>query len=206
VESNDNEEMKPTLYLARHWRLAVTLTAVVILGLMSAPRSHAEDDGFYGGRSLAAGVPPMGATDKAQLALQPGSVALGADAAHLGGERIFGGYRFGQGFALEGAHTRFGAPAATQGIETLSVAGVGSLPLTDSLTLVTRFGFHHPDASGPGNNLSSSDAGVLYGLGLSLQLAEDVELRARSEHLVRPPGSPQSGAADTFLFGANVRF
>jgi hypothetical protein len=101
--------MRPTSYLHRHWRLPVTLTAVVILGLMGAHRSHAEDGGFYGGRSLAAGVPLMGAADKAQLALEPGSIALAADAAHLEGERIFGGYRFGHGFALEGAHTRFGA-------------------------------------------------------------------------------------------------
>ena len=201
--------MRPTSCLLTHWRLPVTLTAVVILGLMSAHRSHAEDGGFYGGRSQSAGVPPMAAADKSQLALEPGSVALAADAAHLEGERIFGGYRFGQGFALEGSHTRFGAPALAQGPETLSVAGVGSLPLTDSLTLVTKLGLHYPEASGPGNNLSASElggAGVLYGLGVSLQLADNVELRARSEHLARPPGSPQSATADTFLFGANVRF
>jgi hypothetical protein len=84
---------------------------------------------------------------------------------------------------------------------------VGSLPLTDSLTLVTKLGLHYPEASGPGNNLSVSElggAGVLYGLGVSLQLADNVELRARSEHLARPPGSPQSATGDTFLFGANV--
>jgi hypothetical protein len=201
--------MNTTPDLVRYWRLAVTLTAVVILALMNAPLSHAEDGGFYGGRSLVPGLLAAAPADKGQLALEPGSVALAAAASHLGGDRIFGGYRFGPGFAVEGARTRFGAPALAQAGETLSMAGVSSLPLTDAVTLVAKLGVHYPEASGPASNLSFSElagAGVLYGLGLSLQLADNVELRAQSERFARPPGSPQGTTADTFLFGANVRF
>jgi hypothetical protein len=201
--------MNTTPDLVRPWRLLVTLTAIVILGLMGATRSHAEDGGFYGGRSLTPGISTPLPVDKGQLAVEPGSVALAAAATRLDGERIFGGYRFGPGFAVEGARTRFGTPALAQGGETLSMAGVSSLPLTDSVTLVAKLGLHYPEASGPGSNLSFSElagAGVLYGLGLSLQLADNVELRARSERFAHPQGRSQGTTADTFLFGANVRF
>jgi hypothetical protein len=195
--------------LAWHWGLRVTLIAIAILTLMNAPRSHAEDGGFYGGRSLAPGISAPPPIDKGQLAVEPGSVGLAAAATRLDSERVFGGYRFGPGFAVEGARTRFGAPALAQGSETLSMAGVSSLPLNDSVTLVAKLGLHYPEASGPGSNLSLSELtgpGILYGLGLSLQLTDNVELRARSERFAHPPGSSQGTTADTFLFGANVRF
>jgi hypothetical protein len=201
--------MYATPHLIKHWRLPVMVTAVVVLSLMNITRSHADDNGFYGGRSLAGGAPAVVLDDKARLALEPGAVAMTADAAHLDGERIFGGYRFGSGFALEGAHTRFGIPGPPLAGETLSLAGVSSLPLGDSITLNAKLGLHRPEAGALASGPLSPDltgTGVLYGLGLSLQLAQNVELRAQSERFARAPGNSQSGSADTFLFGANVRF
>jgi hypothetical protein len=198
------------LQLVKIWGLSVALAASTALGLMSAPRVHAEDDGFYAGRSLATGTPAAARVDKGQLALEPGSVALAADAARLDSERIFGGYRFGRSFALEGAQTRFGAPASGSGGETLSLAAVSSLPLSDSVTLVAKFGLHYPQSTLTGADRSSADlagAGKVYGVGVSVQVAENVELRAHSERFERSPGSPQgTAAADSFLLGANVRF
>jgi hypothetical protein len=193
--------MNTTTALITHRRLYATATAIVLLAIMSLSRSHAEDNGFYGGGSLT--------DNKAQLAQEPGNVGLSADAAHLDGGHIFGGYRFGSGFALEGAQTRFGTPAPTVPNQTLSLAGLSSLPLSDSLTLNAKLGLHRPESAPAAPGASLSDAtgtGVLYGLGLSMQLAQNVELRALSERFARPAGSSQGTSTDTFLFGANVRF
>ena len=193
--------MNSTTAFISHRRLYATATAIVLLALMGLSRSHAEENGFYGGGSLT--------DNKALLAQEPGNVGLSADAAHLDGGHIFGGYRFGSGFALEGAQTRFGTPAPATTNQTLSLAGLSSLPLSDSLTLNAKLGLHRPEStpSAPGANLSdATGTGVLYGLGLSMQLAQNVELRALSERFARPVGGSQSPSTDTFLFGANVRF
>ena len=167
-------------------------------------------DRFYAGRSLTTGAPAAPRVDKGQLALEPGSVALGADAARLDSERVFGGYRFDRSFALEGAQTRFAAPAWASSGETLSLAAVSSLPLSDSVTLSAKFGLHYSQSTVIGTDRSYPDlagAGKLYGLGVSVQVAENVELRAHSEHFERSPTSPPGTVgADSFLFGANVRF
>jgi hypothetical protein len=204
-----DRSMNATTRFISHWQLRVTVTAIMVLAMMGMSRSHAEENGFFGGRSLIGGAPVVLLDNKAQLAEEPGSVALGGDTARLDGGRIFGGYRFGSAFALEGAQTRFGTPATGIPNETLSVAGVSSLPLSDSVTLNAKLGLHRPDAGTPTTGGSLSDppgTGVLYGLGLSMQLAQNVELRAQSERFARPSGSSPGTSADTFLFGANVRF
>ena len=205
------QKMNTTTQLISRRRVHVTAmaTAIAVVAMMSISRSHAQDNGFYGGRSLIGGAPLVLIDNKAQLAQEPGSVALGGDTAHLDGGRIFGGYRFGSGFSLEGAQTRFGAPATGIPNETRSVAGVSSLPLSDSVTLNAKLGLHRPDSptSAAGGTLSDpAGTGVLYGLGLSMQLAQNMELRAQSERFARPSGSSQGASADVFLFGANVRF
>jgi hypothetical protein len=90
------------------------------------------------------------------------------------------------------------------------VAGVSSVTLSDSVTLSAKFGLHYPQRAVTGGELSVSDlaaAGKLYGMGLSYQVAENVELRAQSERYLRSPvGSPGTATVDTFLLGANVRF
>jgi hypothetical protein len=209
LEGIKDRKMDTTTHVISHWRLRVTATAVVVLAIMGISRSHAEENGFYGGRSLIGGAPVALTDNKAQLAQEPGSVALGGDTGRLDGGRIFGGYRFGSGFALEGAQTHFGAPAAGIPNETRSVAGVSSLPLSDSVTLNAKLGLHRPDSPAPATGGTLSDpagTGVLYGLGLSMQLAQNMELRAQSERFARPSGSAQGTSADVFLFGANVRF
>jgi hypothetical protein len=159
---------------------------------------------------LTTGTPAAPRTDKGQLALEPGSVALTADAARLDSERVFGGYRFDRSFALEGAQTRFAAPTLGSNGETLSLAAVRSLPLSDSVTLMAKFGLHYPQSTVAGVDRSSLDlagAGKMYGLGVSVQVTENVELRANSERFGCSPTSPPGTAgADSFLLWANVRF
>ena len=190
--------------------LSITLAVISALVLIQPAVSHGDDTGLYAGRSLLSGAPATAPKNQAQLALEPGSAALGGDAMRLEGERVFGGYRFGPGFALEGAQTRGGASNAAASNETISVAGVGSVPLSDSVTLVSKFGMNYqPSAFGAGG-VSLSDVasgGRLYGLGVSVQLRDNVEVRAQTEHLGRPANAAQgTTASDSVLFGANVRF
>jgi hypothetical protein len=193
---------------SRPWHLLIALAAISALMLIGPVASRADDAGIYAGRTLPSGLPANATKDQAQLALEPGSAALGGDAARLEGERIFGGYRFAPGFALEGAQIRSGASSPGANSDRIAVAGVGSVPLSDSVTLVSKLGLSYQTSAFGGGGVSLSDVtggGRVYGVGLSVQVRDNVELRAQSEHLGRPANSPQ-GPADSVLFGANVRF
>ena len=188
---------------------ARSAVALASLALIAAAAAHA-DEGFYSGRSLAIGTPALVTRTRVDLAFEAGSAMLAEDGARLGSDRTFGGYRFGPGFALEGAQTRFGGPVLQSSGEMLSLAGVSSVPLSESLTLLAKFGLHYPQNTVTGGGLSVSDlaaGGKLYGLGLSYQVAENVELRAQSErYLHSQVGQAGAATVDTFLLGANVRF
>jgi hypothetical protein len=190
--------------------LSTALTAIAAVVFIHAGDGRADDTGLYGGRTLPSGVPASPLKDPTQLALEPGSAALGADAARLDGERIFGGYRFGPGFALEGTRTRTGTSGLGSSIQTISVAGVGSLPLTDSVTLMSKLGLsYQPSASAGGAApvAEVTNGAPLYGVGLSVRLRDNVEVRAQTEHFGRSAGPVQGATAgDSVLFGAGVRF
>jgi Outer membrane protein beta-barrel domain len=190
--------------------LSLALAAIAAVVFIHPVASRADDTGLYGGRTLPSGAPANPPKDQAQLALEPGSVALGGDAARLEGERIFGGYRFGPGFALEGARTRMGASGLGPSNETISVAGVGSVPLSDSVTLVSKLGLTYQPSAFAGNGVSVADVtngGRLYGVGVAVRIRDNVEVQAQTQHLGRTV-SPTQGAtaSDSVLFGANVRF
>lgn len=191
-----------------HLTLALVAISALLLGHPAA--SRADDAGVYAGRSLPSGLPANAAKDQSQLALEPGSGALGGDATRLEGQRIFAGYRLGPGFALESAQIRSGASNLGTSNETIVVAGVGSVPLSDSVTLTSKLGVNYPTSAFAGGGASLSEvtgAGRVYGLGVSVQVRDNVEVRAQTEHLGRPAGAAQGpGASDSVLLGANVRF
>ena len=190
--------------------LMMASAAVSALILLHPVAGRADDASVYAGRSLPSGLPGTAPKDQAQLALEPGSVALGGDATRLEGQRIFAGYRFAPGFALEGAQIRSGASSLGTGNETIVVAGVGSLPVSDSVTLVSKLGVNYQTSAFWGGGASVSDVtsgGRVYGLGVSVQVRDNVELRAQTEHLGRPASAAQGpSASDSVLVGANVRF
>ncbi len=190
--------------------LSMALAAVAAVVFIHSGASRADDTGLYAGRTLPSGAPANPSKGQAQLALEPGSAALGGDTARLEGERIFGGYRFGPGFALEGARTRSGASGLGPSNETISVAGVGSLPLSDSVTLVSKLGLNYQPSGFAANGVSLADVtngGRLYGVGVAVRIRDNVEVRAQTEHLGRTTGPAQGAtASDSVLFGANVRF
>ncbi len=188
--------------------LVIALTAISVLILIS-PAAGRADDAVYAGRSLPSGLPATAVKDQAQLALEPGSVALGGDPTRLEGQRIFAGFRLAPGFALEGAQIRSGASSLAAGNETIVVAGVGPVPLSDSVTLLSKLGMNYQTSAFPGGASLSDVAsgGHVYGLGVSVQVRDNVEVRAQTEHLGRPASAAQGPAAsDSVLLGANVRF
>ncbi len=192
------------------WHLALALAALSALILIHPTAGRADDAGVYAGRSLPSGLPATAPKDQAQLALEPGSVALGGDATRLEGQRIFAGYRVGPGFALEGAQIRSGASSLGASNDTIVVAGVGSVPLSDSVTLLSKLGVTYQTSAFAGGGAPLSDvtsSGRVYGLGVSVQVRDNIEVRAQTEHLGRPPSAAQGPAAsDSVLVGANVRF
>src|SRR5262245_46594881 len=182
------------------------LNALGVLVFLLPLAGNTDDTGFYSGRVSTSGAPSTAPKDQAQLALEPGGAALTSDGSRLQGERLFGGYRFGPGFALEATQNRIGASALAPGSETVSVAGVSSLPLSDSVNLLGKVGLNYAPASFAGGSALSdvANGGKVYGVGLSAQVRDNVELRVQSEHLgSTPQGLP---ASDSVLFGANVRF
>ena len=185
------------------------LSALGALALALPVASHADDVGFYSGRISTSGAATTAPKDQAQLALEPGSAALTSDGTRLQSERIFGGYRFGPGFALEATQNRTGASALAAGTETISVAGVSTLPLSDSVSLLGKLGLNYAPSSFTAGNPSLSDVtngGKVYGVGLSAQVRSNVELRVQSEHLGRPSTPLGPSASDSVLIGADVRF
>ena len=93
--------------------------------------------------------------------------------------------------------------------ETISVAGVSSLPLSDSVNLLGKVGLNYAPSSFTGGSASLSDVtngGRVYGVGLSAQVRSNVELRVQSEHLGRPSALQGPPASDSVLIGADVRF
>ena len=190
--------------------LLIASAAISTLVLIHAAPGRA-DDAVYAGRSLPSGLPASTPKDQAQLALEPGSVALGAaDAMRLEGERLYAGYRLGPGFALEGAQIRSGGTNLGPSNETIVVAGVGSVPLSDSVTLKSKLGVNYQTSAlaASGGSLSEvTGAGKVYGLGVSVQVRDNIEVRAETEHLGRPASAAQGPiASDSVLLGANVRF
>jgi hypothetical protein len=105
---------------------------------------------------------------------------------------------------------RSGASSLGASNDTIVVAGVGSVPLSDSVTLLSKLGVTYQSSAFAAGGASLSDvtsSGRVYGLGVSVQVRDNIEVRAQTEHLARPASAAQGPAAsDSVLVGANVRF
>ena len=90
-----------------------------------------------------------------------------------------------------------------------SVAGVGSMLVTDSVSLFGKFGMNFsPDTANSGFAVEHpARPGKVYGFGLSYQASAHLELRAQSERFT---GLGQTAAgeleANALTFGARLRF
>ena len=185
---------------------------------------HADDDGkLYGGT-----VNGVWAVHPQNPSLQSNSssvdfASIARDAERYTPNQLYGGLRLGDGFALEGAQTAFGAmpgdasrrtavattvrPGQVPG--TLSFAGVSSVPLDDTTSMVTKFGVHYwqADSSVPSLDVSRlTSPGILYGIGVEKQLAKDVRLQAQTERYKTSPDAGNVPTVNVMMLGVNVGF
>lgn len=197
--------------------------AIVLAMAMVVPALGYADDGkLYGG--VANGVWAVRLPGPAGQASGPPveSSSLGHDAERYTPSQLYGGFRLSETLAVEGSQTAFGAmpgdparrttsstvrPGQVPG--TLSVAGVGSLPLGDTTSIIGKLGVHYwqPDAS----TLSIDGArlgnpGMVYGIGLKTQVSKDVQLQAQTERYRNNAEPGNIPNVSVVMLGVNVGF
>ena len=186
---------------ARRVWTALTFAAACVAG-----PAVADDSGFY-----------TGINNGVAVLANPGGQNHDSD--RLTATTLYGGYRFSHGFALEGARTSFGSGVNTEDpvlyvtpaeqMSAWSLAGVGSVELTDSLRLFAKLGVNFaPNATYSSFAVdTASRPGRVYGFGVSYQVNDQLELRAQSERYTGL-GQTDNGEleATALTFGARLRF
>jgi len=174
--------------------------------------------GFYAG--ITSGVAVVDRPGGQSVDVLPGAKSLTRDGERLTASTLYGGYRFSHGFALEAARTSFGSSVTTdeeaihysspaEHMSAWSVTGVGSLELTDTVSLFGKFGMSFsPDTTNSGFTAEPpAHPGKVYGFGISYQASTNFELRVQSERFTGL-GQTASGdlEANALTFGAWLRF
>jgi hypothetical protein len=173
----------------------------------TAPACAAADL-LYGGQVSGAGMPVTrdGGNDPGGL---PGSAPLAAQSGKLDPQQIHAGLRLSDVLAVEATRQRPFGEATRSGDQALSLAGKATLPLTDALSVTGRLGVQYSgailSASGP-ELADSSGRSPVYGLGLTYEPTEGLELRIESEHVATRSGDPRTVTGDRILLGARFRF
>jgi hypothetical protein len=185
------------------------LKALAFAALLAAGHATAQDDPWYSG--LSSGFWGVGASVGFRSAVpglfNPGS----ASAEGLSALKQFGGYRFTDAIAIEGAQTSFGPSGAACGGDPLtgdtyrscygsawSLSGVATLPVRSGLSLHGRLGLHYWQ-KGIGDEMAGSthrgteDLGRVMGFGVSYELSRAVTFHADSERYSDMTGSGGTG-------------
>lgn len=121
------------------------------------------------------------------------------------GAGVYGGYRFGDSFAIEAGYRRLFSDTVRFAGQSVKVTGttfqasvLGYLPLGSDFSLFGRIGAGNlkAKASGPGGVASDSDTKALFGLGLEYDFSKSVALRAEF----------QKPASDTRTISVGLKF
>lgn len=151
----------------------ILAASVLSLSAMSANVFAADAGGYAGASALSNSVDDSGLNDRT-----------------FGGE-IFGGYRFNPNFSLEGFYANFGTFEEKIGAGRIELDGqsfgaraVGSVPLSESVSIFARVGFQRWDGDvkatvGTQNLIGGKDSGtdLTFGLGAEYAFSEQVSLR-----------------------------
>ena len=107
--------------------------------------------------------------------------------------KVFAGYNVNPNFAVELAYQDLGESEAAVGDiplyfggDTVSLSLIGKLPLGDKAEVFAKFGYVHLDADihSPGfDTFADNESDFLYGLGVSYQVAESVDVRMELERM-----------------------
>lgn len=194
-----------------------SLVALTFATACAAGPAVADEAGLYAGVSN--GVAVLAKGNGQSLDSVPGAKLLTRDGDRLTATTLYGGYRFTQGFALEAARTSFGSSVNTddpvlyatpaEQMSAWSLAGVGSLAVTDSLRFFAKLGVNFaPNASYSSFAVDTpSRPGRVYGFGVTYQVSGQLEVRAQSERYTGL-GQTDSGQleANALTLGARLRF
>lgn len=202
-----------------------TLRAAAALGFALACGTVAADyEGWYSG--IAAGHVKSGAnaSDFRQAIENEGGTNVVASVDNTDvGWKIFGGYKLSRHLAVEGAYVNFGEQQASATYDTLpgvrvdatteldafQLALVASLPVTGRLALFAKLGgyFWRADSTASTTlaSISEEDDGkdVMFGLGASLKLADEISLRIEWE---RYDSDDDEAVLDLYTIGASLGF
>lgn len=144
------------------------------------------------------------------------------------GYKIFGGYRFNRNFSLEGGYFnlgKFGFTANTVPVGTLkgdiklqgvNLDAVGTLPLTEKMSVFGRLGLHYTEAKdsfrGTGlvavtnPNPSESAGNYKFGFGAQYDFTESLALRLEAERYRVNDAVGNQGDIDLVSLGIVYRF
>jgi hypothetical protein len=192
--------------------VALTIASLVLSALPAQA-----DSGFYTG--LSNGVAVLATQGGQSLDSVPGARLLGHDADRVTATTLYGGYRLSRAFAVEAGRTSFGSgvniddpvlyATPAEQLSAWSLAGVGSMELSDSFTIFAKLGVNFvPDASYSSLGVDPpSRPGRVYGFGVSYQVSGRLELRAQSERYTGL-GQTANGAleANAVTLGARLKF
>lgn len=151
--------------------LKTILASAITLSAVTATTPVFADNGFYTG---------IGVT-------QAFVDERGLDEDDTGG-KIYGGYKFNDYFSIEGSYYDFGnIEDAGRQLEAdgVSLAIIGSLPLTQYVSIFAKAGTHDWDAEArgvfPGQSLRDSDTDAFYGAGVQYNFTDSITVRAEVE-------------------------
>ncbi len=138
-------------------------------------------------------------------------------------QRLYGGYRMSDAFAIEGAQTNFGPNASACGGDSFagdgsrschgtawSLSGVAKLPFQSGLSLYGRLGLHYRQKGfqeEAGNRRYSDEPnglGQVYGIGLSYGFTKSITVRAESERYSELIGNSTSSFSAGFGLDSSV--
>jgi len=197
--------------------------------VVASPFAMADDAGWYGGASAGRSSATI---DDARIT--SGLLGQGlttnsiSDRDRDTGYKVFGGYQFNNNFALEGGYFdlgKFGYTANTTPPGTLSgdvrlkglnLDAVGTLPITEKLSVLGRVGVNYTEASdaftGTGAvqvtnpNPSKSEANYKLGLGLQYAFTENLAMRVEAERYRVNDAIGNNGHVDLVSVGLIYRF
>lgn len=202
------------------WFAALALALIASSASAQAKRATDTDEGAYVGAAFGASRHQLKKSDFGPV----GGVSPTFDGSDRAA-KIFGGYRLGPYLSIEAQYLDLGKSTAkyagTAGtakedyrIHALSLAAVGSLPISDSVSLFAKAG---PAAATAKSDVSSAALGVsgssrrtvlLAGIGATVRLSQNLEVRAEYERLGQVGKATGTGRAtpSAFTLGAVYRF
>lgn len=205
--------------------------SLVTLSGMASPwaAAEAEDSGWYGGASVGQSRAEIDDDRIGRSLLASGftAVSISDDDRDIG-YKLFGGYQFNRIFSLEGGYFDLGKMGFTavttpagelQGsirLKGLNFDAVGTLPLTEKLSLLGRAGLNYAQAkdsfsgSGPVIPTTSSakeqDLNYKFGVGLQYDFTRAFAMRAEAERYRIDDAVGNKGDVDLLSLGMVYRF